>query len=413
LTTPGATFSHPITLNLYHSGTATPGAPIISQTQTFAIPYRPSADSTNCTAGRWYSASENACYNGLATTITFEFGHPGVPVPSTVVWGIAFNTTTWGYSPIGASACSATAAGCGYDSLNVGAQDLALVGTDTDPNGAFYNSATAGNYCDSGGGGTGTFRLDDGCWAGFRPLAEFHAPTAATTVVVTGNTSAGENLHGWIFNRDATTSSPYGFTDQVASIGTGSLQIPPIGAHPSDKFIGELFLLEEMADVEDISYDFQLGTDDAGREEHFYMSVYANFDSSPATKFYDCRYSVIPTVGSTSGFTTVTFDPDLTYPVAQRGDSPASCPASPAAMGPGASIRVLSINIGDTSTSDLGLDGYLDNVVVDIAGQRTIYDFEAVSPNDKDQCKKGGWMTFNNPPFVDQGSCVSYVNNLP
>jgi hypothetical protein len=30
-------------------------------------------------------------------------------------------------------------------------------------------------------------------------------------------------------------------------------------------------------------------------------------------------------------------------------------------------------------------------------------------PVNKDECKKGGWMTFNNPEFKNQGACVSYV----
>lgn len=30
-------------------------------------------------------------------------------------------------------------------------------------------------------------------------------------------------------------------------------------------------------------------------------------------------------------------------------------------------------------------------------------------PTNKDQCKKGGWKTFNNPTFRNQGQCVSYV----
>jgi hypothetical protein len=30
-------------------------------------------------------------------------------------------------------------------------------------------------------------------------------------------------------------------------------------------------------------------------------------------------------------------------------------------------------------------------------------------PTSKDQCKKGGWKTFNNPTFKNQGDCVSYV----
>jgi hypothetical protein len=30
-------------------------------------------------------------------------------------------------------------------------------------------------------------------------------------------------------------------------------------------------------------------------------------------------------------------------------------------------------------------------------------------PTDKDQCKNGGWMKFNNPAFKNQGDCVSFV----
>lgn len=32
-------------------------------------------------------------------------------------------------------------------------------------------------------------------------------------------------------------------------------------------------------------------------------------------------------------------------------------------------------------------------------------------PTSKDQCKNGGWQTFNNPSFRNQGQCVSFVNH--
>lgn len=32
-------------------------------------------------------------------------------------------------------------------------------------------------------------------------------------------------------------------------------------------------------------------------------------------------------------------------------------------------------------------------------------------PTNKDQCKKDGWKTFNNPSFKNQGQCVSYTNH--
>ena len=31
-------------------------------------------------------------------------------------------------------------------------------------------------------------------------------------------------------------------------------------------------------------------------------------------------------------------------------------------------------------------------------------------PTNKDLCKNGGWKSFNNPSFKNQGDCVSYVN---
>ena len=32
-------------------------------------------------------------------------------------------------------------------------------------------------------------------------------------------------------------------------------------------------------------------------------------------------------------------------------------------------------------------------------------------PRNKDQCKNGGWARFNNPPFRNQGQCVSFVEH--
>jgi glucuronoarabinoxylan endo-1,4-beta-xylanase len=31
------------------------------------------------------------------------------------------------------------------------------------------------------------------------------------------------------------------------------------------------------------------------------------------------------------------------------------------------------------------------------------------APTSKDECKQGGWATFNNPSFRNQGDCVSSV----
>lgn len=203
---------------------------------------------------------------------------------------------------------------------------------------------------------------------------------ADSTVVVTGDTAAGENQPGWLFNRDTNTDTPFEFNNDQASIGNGSLYVLPIGSNPSDKFIGENFVLSPVADVNSISYDFMIGSGGTVADANeFYMNVYMNYGESDPLKYYDCKYDVVPNVGSTAGFTTVTFDPTQSYPVTTRGTSPYTCPSIPADMNlqsADSSIRMVAINVGDTSANDLGLDGYYDNVVVNATSGITTYDFE-------------------------------------
>ncbi|MEV6315345.1 hypothetical protein [Streptomyces sp. NPDC051776] len=184
VTTPGATFTHPITANIYavdNSGPVpAPGALLATVTQTQTIPFRPSANPacTGTDAGKWMNPATNQCVNSIAAPLTFTFP-AGTSLPSQVIWTVAFNTTHYGYNPIGeGAACFSTPLGCPYDSLNVGANTYSgapYVGTDVDPNGAFLNSSIPSSYCDGGAGGTGTLRLDTAptdCWADFKPLGE-------------------------------------------------------------------------------------------------------------------------------------------------------------------------------------------------------------------------------------------------
>ena len=237
------------------------------------------------------------------------------------------------------------------------------------------------------------------------------ASAAGTAVLVSGNTATAENNPGWMFNRDPANTTPFVFDFDKASIGAGSLHVLPIGSNPADKMIAEFFPAANDVATTSLSYDFQIGANrsaaDAGQ---FYLNVYANFASSPATKYYDCRYDIVPTTGSTSAFTTVVFDPTASYTVATRSSSPHRCPASPAAMstiGSPAVIRAFAINVGDTTAADAGLSGYLDNVVVNIAGSTTVYDFGPASPARTDQCKMNGWTAFG---FSNQGQCIRFVN---
>lgn len=187
VTPSGATFTHPLTLNIYNVGAGgAVGSLITTTTQSFAIPLRPSASPlcTGTDAGKWYQTSSGTCFNGYATPVTFTL--PGVTVPNNVIISITYNTSHYGYAPIGESpACYSSSAGCGYDSLNVALVDPAVtqtVGVNPAPNDGYTAGATSYPYCDGGAGGIGTFRLDPGpgCWTGFKPAFTVKAslPTA-------------------------------------------------------------------------------------------------------------------------------------------------------------------------------------------------------------------------------------------
>ncbi len=239
------------------------------------------------------------------------------------------------------------------------------------------NGTISGTWSDNyaGGSRSGTFTTTSGA---------ANLMVTNTNVVVSENTAAGENQPGWLFNRDATTSTPYTFNNDFSSVGSGSLYILPIGGSTStDKFIAENFLNAPIANVDSISYDFRIGSTSLDTQAgQFYMNVYANFGVSADDKFYDCRYDVVPTMGSTTDWTTVTFDPTQSYSVTQRGGanaSPFACPSVPADMdlvSAGSNIRAFAINVGDSSLSDAGLSGYLDKVVVLMGTNQTTYDFD-------------------------------------
>jgi hypothetical protein len=171
----GATFSQPITLNIYDPNDTV--HPIATSTQTFVVPYRPSA-SAKCTgseAGEWYQSSSKTCFNGLADNVTFSFS--GVTLPDTVVYGIVYNTSHYGPTPQGETpACFGTAAGCPYDSLNIALSTDDDVSAGSSTSGTVWqNSPYGSQYCDGGSAGTGTFRADSGCWTPYVPAVQFKA----------------------------------------------------------------------------------------------------------------------------------------------------------------------------------------------------------------------------------------------
>jgi len=228
-TTVGATFSEPITLNVYNVGSGNaPGTLLATTTQTFNIPFRPSANNVSCTganAGKWSDGT--TCFNGFATPISFDL--TGVTLPSKVIISVAYNTTHYGYNPIGATACSATLAGCGYDSLNVGVDSALTVGSYPLPADAYLNSSTGGQYCVSDQTTTGTFRLDTGCWTGFQPAFKVEASAPLVGPATDKDQCKGD---GWKVFNNPTYKNQGDCVSAVASNGKAKGN-PVLANHPT------------------------------------------------------------------------------------------------------------------------------------------------------------------------------------
>jgi hypothetical protein len=153
-----ATWSHPITLNVYSSHLGAGGVPdqlLATTTQNVTIPWRPPADPACGTA---WKASDGNCYNGIAFNATFDLSSLHVTLPNDVIVGVAYNTADYGTTPYHVAGP--------YNSLNVGIPtgQTASVGTDDSADAVFFGSSFAGFYADGGAGGVGTFRQDTG-WA--------------------------------------------------------------------------------------------------------------------------------------------------------------------------------------------------------------------------------------------------------
>ena len=175
-TTAGATFEHPITLNVYevdNSGSEPAAGPLIaSVTETITVPYRPSPSPDECgeSAPQWYHADSGKCVTGIATNASFDFTGDVIVLSSDVIIGVAMNTRTYGADPIGVTGP--------YDSLNVSLVDAdPTIGTDENRDVIFF--ARSGD----------TFAPAAG-WSDYFGLGlEIHtndallgAPTAAVTV---------------------------------------------------------------------------------------------------------------------------------------------------------------------------------------------------------------------------------------
>jgi hypothetical protein len=174
---PDAGYTHPITLNIYpDAASAAAHTPVQTVTRNFVIPWRPAPDPT-CAGGTAWRAADDLCYNGFAFTITFDLRSLNYDLPEQFIYGIAYNTQSWGYAPLGVSGP--------YNSLNVGfhvAPPPVAVGTDVNPDELYrsLNTGTAGFLPETG-------------WTPYTPAVRFTTFAVPTTAADCKN-GAWQNL---------------------------------------------------------------------------------------------------------------------------------------------------------------------------------------------------------------------------
>ncbi|NMM35227.1 MAG: hypothetical protein HHJ13_14775, partial [Phycicoccus sp.] len=135
-----ATWTHPITVNVYSNTLDANGEPdtlLATTTEDITIPWRPEADST-CDGGTAWRAGDGNCYNGIAFNAVFDLSSMNVTLPDDVIVGVAYNTQTYGSAPMGAPGP--------YSSLNVGipTDEAATVGHDDNADNVFWNASYEG-----------------------------------------------------------------------------------------------------------------------------------------------------------------------------------------------------------------------------------------------------------------------------
>lgn len=166
-------YFHLLTLNLYNVGPGgAVGSVVATDTINAFIPWRPETTPA-CAANDGYGTGGSDCSHGIASTVTFDFTSANVVLPDSLVFGLAFGTTNYGY------ALNPYLLQPGpYESLNFGVESLGspTVGSDVYPGSVYWNTSTAGNYTDGGAGGVGVFRQDTN-WSPYTPEVTINADT--------------------------------------------------------------------------------------------------------------------------------------------------------------------------------------------------------------------------------------------
>ncbi len=194
------------------------------------------------------------------------------------------------------------------------------------------------------------------------------------------------NMQGWVVSNQGDFTAPFAFEDGPGNppIGHASLNIGPIGTVAANKFI--LFPPVANIDADDLlslSFDFYLNSTPMKSPSQFYVNVYIDLPQNGlgafgSGSFYDCRFDLVANSAlPLDAWNTVQFDQSSTWTQITDQTSPSNdCPTTLGGLAADSKVLFIALNAGDTSLSDQGLVGAFDNVVINIDGQTTTYDFE-------------------------------------
>lgn len=262
--------------------------------------------------------------------------------------------------------------------------------------------------------------------------APAHAVPTTEVVVEADVTRQAENTPAtddWVlYTRAGTPPTAGAFVDGPSAppLGSGSLQLSTVGGSEKVFLFNYDHLGTPLADVDDISYSTYRQAGSA--QQVAALNLVIDFNG-PATS---------------GGFSTLVFEPVYntgqgpvvsgewqdwtadgsgvwwsTRPInAQCAGATDACDKTWAEIVANNPDAVILEGVGvNQGSGNPGLTSNVDAFTFD----ETTYDFERIRdadgdgiedtapPTDKDQCKKGGYASFNNPSFPNQGQCVSYV----
>ena len=247
------------------------------------------------------------------------------------------------------------------------------------------------------------------------------AAAAASTVVVTP-----VNQQGWTGvppGADTRPGGTVGFVlDNTAPGGDGALQLTTTNSGTAKAQYMHA-TSTPLADVTDLSYHTrQISASFAGGDPSYQVvTCLGGFDVNGAcvgftTLVYEPYQngSVSPgvwqfwDVDAGQFWSSRSFNSGTCVVTAGGGGAPFYTLSHLNSMCPNAEVIGFGVNIGSNNPAY--------NVYTDLfTFNGTTYDFEVNSaPSDKEQCKNGGWATFNPSrpagPFKNQGDCIQFAN---